>query len=405
MKVLLMGAGGQGGPCASILAHDKDVQEITLADYDIALAKKVHDKTKSDKIKVAKVDAASVDDVAKLAEGHDVIIDLVTPKFYFEIMKAAVKAGVHYVNTAFDRTLWDNKIELGKKPHLFDDFVQNGKSALLGCGMSSGYTNVIVRHYIDKLDTPKSVRVRLAKKDLSIGKYGDAINAWNPGWDPRQALLDFKLQQTKFENGQYVFRDEPFSEIEEWDFPEPFGKMAVSMHAHEEPYSIPLSFADKGLEYCDFKYYVNMQIAPVIALGLACEEPIDVDGKEIIPLHVVLSRVPKAAEGFLTEDPSKFDFQDKNKLVSIMVEVRGIKDGKEKTYLIAIPTMNAPRQKMYECFGTSYISVALPAVVGAKMLGMSNQPKGVIFPHDMDSDVFLKTMENMGYKHSFYEVI
>jgi len=32
MKVLVLGAGGQGGPCASILARDKEITEIVLAD-------------------------------------------------------------------------------------------------------------------------------------------------------------------------------------------------------------------------------------------------------------------------------------------------------------------------------------------------------------------------------------
>jgi len=33
-KVLIVGAGAQGGPCASILARDKDVSEIVLSDID-----------------------------------------------------------------------------------------------------------------------------------------------------------------------------------------------------------------------------------------------------------------------------------------------------------------------------------------------------------------------------------
>ena len=404
MKVLLMGAGGQGGPCASILAHDDDVERITLADIDMDLAVKVKEKIGGNKISIAKVNATSVDNIEAIAKGHDVVIDLITPKYYFNVMKGAARAGVNYVNTAYDRLLWDNKIEIGKKPHLYDEFKTINKSAILGCGMSSGYSNVIAKLYMNKLDTAKSVKVRLAKKDLSLGKYGDAVTAWNPGWDPRQALLDFKLPATIFRDGHYETKNEPFSEIEDWEFPEPFGTMPVSMHAHEEPYSIPLSFADQGLEYCDFKYYVNMQIAPVISLGLASEKTVHVDGNDVIPLNVVLSKVPKPVDGFLTEDPDKFEEQDKNKLVSIMIEVSGVKDGTEKTYLVAIPTMNAPRSEVYSRFGTSLISVALPAAVAAKMVSMYEQPKGVIFPHDMDADDFLKVMSDMGFTHRFYEI-
>lgn len=37
-KVLIVGAGAQGGPCASILARDEDVSEIMLSDINYELA-------------------------------------------------------------------------------------------------------------------------------------------------------------------------------------------------------------------------------------------------------------------------------------------------------------------------------------------------------------------------------
>ena len=404
MKVLLMGAGGQGGPCASILSRDKNVEKIVIGDINTELASKIAEKINSKKIEVKRVDASKIDEIAKAAEGMDVVIDLVTAKYYFNVLQGALKAKTNYLNTAFDKSMWDNKMELGKKPKLYDEFIAIGKTAILGCGMSSGYTNVITRLYIDKCDSVKSVKVRLAKMDTSIGKFGDAVTAWNPGWDPRQALLDFKLPATVFRDREYEYKTEPFSEIEEWEFPAPFNKVPVSLHAHEEPYTMPLSFADKGLEYCDFKYYVNMQIAPIVSLGLASEEPINVGGVEVKPLDVVLSMVPKPGNMFLDEDPNKFEEMDKTKLVALMVEVIGEKDGKEVVYKVYIPTMEAPRQETYDTFGTSKIAVALPAAVGAKMLAMNEQEKGIIYPHDLDPNVFLDIMTSMGFKHRFYEV-
>ncbi len=404
MKVLLLGAGGQGGPCASILAKDKDVEEIVIGDINLDFAKKVQSKINSDKIITKMINAANVEEIVNAAKGMDVIIDLVTPKYYYNVMIAAYLAKVHYVNTAFDKFLWDDKMELNKKPKLHDEFSSIGKTALLGCGMSSGYTNVIARYYADKCDTVKSIKVRLAKKDTSTGKYGDAVTPWNPGWDPRQALLDFKLPSTVFRDGKYELKEEPFSEIEEWNFPEPIGLTAVSLHAHEEPYSIPLSFHNKGLQYCDFKYYVNMQIAPIVSLGLASEEEVNINGTKIKPIDVVLSKVPKAVDGFLNEDPSSFDYQDKTKIVSIMVEVSGTKNGKEVIYNLHFPNMAAPRKETYACYGTSMIAVALPAVTGAKLLVKGENEPGIIFPHDLDPKEFLDTMSDTGFVHRFEEI-
>ena len=50
MRVLIVGAGGQGAPCASILARDSDVSSITLGDIDLDLANRVKGRVGSDKI-------------------------------------------------------------------------------------------------------------------------------------------------------------------------------------------------------------------------------------------------------------------------------------------------------------------------------------------------------------------
>ena len=87
-----------------------------------------------------------------------------------------------------------------------------------------------------------------------------------------------------------------------------------------------------------------------------------------------------------------------------MIEVVGEKSEHEKQYLVNIPTMNVPRQKMFDLYGTSNISVALPAFIGAKMICTENNPKGVIFPHDLNPQTFLDLMEKTGYEHKFYEM-
>ena len=94
MKVLIVGAGGQGGPCASILSRDDTVEEIRLADLDLSVAQKVADKIGSPKIKIAAVDATKSSEVAKLADGVDVVMDFVMPWMAAYVMKGALTAKV-----------------------------------------------------------------------------------------------------------------------------------------------------------------------------------------------------------------------------------------------------------------------------------------------------------------------
>ncbi len=99
-KVLIVGAGAQGGPCASILAGEESVKEIRLGDINVNLAKKVADKIKSEKVQPIKLDASNKDEIVKAAEGVDVILNLTHLKFNGIIMEAALASQAHYVDTA-----------------------------------------------------------------------------------------------------------------------------------------------------------------------------------------------------------------------------------------------------------------------------------------------------------------
>lgn len=409
MKAMILGAGGQGAPCASILVRDKDVTEVKLCDINEDMLKKVAEKINSSKITTAKVDASSKESIVGAAKGMDVLIDLVTPLFFENVMVAALEAGTNYVNTAWEEFLYEDfeekDVRLESRLRYTNEFAEKGLTALLGCGMTSGFaSNVLARYYVDKLDTVESIKFRLAKRNTNIPVEEEILTPWNPGWNPRQALLDFVVPTYKFENGEYVKMENVFAEPEVWEFPEPVGKQLVSHHAHEEPFSIPHSFADKGLKYCDFKYYVNKSIAPIVALGLGGEEEREVNGVKVKPLDLVLSFVPEPGDSFLNEDPSKFAEQDKTNIVSIMLEIIGMKDGKNVKYTIHVPTMNAPRQVMYDTYGTSYISVALPAAIGAKMT-VEGTEKGVINPQEMDPDRFIELMRLSGYPNKWEEKI
>lgn len=410
MKALVMGAGGQGAPCASILSKDPNVTEIKLCDIDMGILEKVSKKINSPKLKIEKVDASKIESIAKAAEGMDVIIDLVNPAFFMNILKAAKEAKVNYVNTAWEEYLFEGVEGAGEIPSdaklmMQEEFKALGLTAILGCGMTSGFgSNVLARYYADKLDIVESIKVRLAKMDTSIPAEEEILHPWNPGWNPKQALLDFVIPTYKFEDDKFVLMEKPFAEPEMWDFPAPIGPTLVTHHAHEEPFSLPFTFRNKGLKYCDFKYYVNKQIAPIVALGLGSEEPCDVKGSKVAPIDVVLSMVPAPGDAFLNEDPSKFDYLDKTKLVSIMLRVEGIKDNKKTCYDVHLPSMNTPRMEMYKAYGTSIISVALPAAIGAKM-AVEGTEKGIIHPQDLDPNRFIELMRQSGWNNKWEEKV
>jgi saccharopine dehydrogenase (NAD+, L-lysine-forming) len=227
-RVLVIGAGAQGGPCASILSRDDDISGIVLADTNLELARKVAEKL-GDKIVTVKVDAGDVDEVSRAADGAQVIINLTLPAYDMNIMEAALRSGAHYVDTSFgEPTLLDIRARdnilsqiIEKRPLSFDrEFKDAGLTALLGCGISPGMVNVITRFTCDKLDTVERICIRLGDRPLSSP---EVVNAWTPTWSPFRALWGYAVAPTIFEDRQYK-KYPIFSCPEEYRFPAPLDR-------------------------------------------------------------------------------------------------------------------------------------------------------------------------------------
>ncbi|MCF8069026.1 MAG: saccharopine dehydrogenase NADP-binding domain-containing protein [Desulfobacterales bacterium] len=401
MKVVLMGSGGQGGPCASVLVKDPTVTKIKLADANIGMADKVKVKINSDKIQTVKVDATNIDAIVAVVQDSDIIIDMMPVWLGPTVMRAALKAKKHYVSTSFDEPYLD-QLALGQPLALAEDFKAAGLSALLGCGLSPGFINVMTRYYTDTLDTVKSIKLRLGKTKTGLPKYNDVTAIWNPGWSPRQALLDCSNSCYVFRNGKFESLP-PYTEIEEYTFPKPVGDMLVCHHTHEEVTSLPYVIK-KGIEYCDYKYYIARQAATFVAMGMTSQDEIEINGTKIKPIDFLLHFVPKPGNAFLEEDIEKSDMIDKGTALYMVIEITGIKKGEAVDYVVNCPKLTGSARKLHELFGTSQIGVALPAVIGAKMV-LEGQDSGILFPEHLDPRRFIELFLDTGipYKWEFSE--
>lgn len=383
MKVLVMGAGKQGAAAASICAKDNTVETIVLADINLELADAVAAKISSTKITTKKVNANNIDDITAAAEGCDVILDFCLPWHVPNVMHAALKAGSHYVNSAYDAPFWDQLVN-GEKLFLYDEFEKAGLSALLGCGGCPGLYNVVARLYADKLDTVESVYYKcLQVPDNSLE---NKVKPWNPGWAPAQALIDFGVEPVIFENGEYK-KVPIFSGLEWCDFNGTLPACAAAYHSHEESYQTPYCFKDKGIKNCNFKYLVDEQAATFVKMGFTPDNEIEVNGQKVKPFDVLISMVPKAADGFLAEEPPTGN-ETFELLYPQCTEVHGTKDGKPVSYTVMIDYFYFHPEECYESCGCLGVSVALPVVLGAKMC-VEGAKKGVIFAEELDPNRFM----------------
>jgi len=400
-KILVLGAGAQGGPCASILARDKDVSAIVLADINIDLANKAKDKIKSEKITTMKVDAGRVEDVERAAKGADAIVNMALPRFNPNVLKAALSNRAHYSDAALSMfgPTWNQLIQ--NKPLEFDnEFKEAGLTAVFACGATPGVTNVLAKRVCDKLDRVDEIHVKLGGKALEEPK--ELVTEWSTGWCPDEALENYEDEVDIFEDGEYK-RYPPFSAPEKYNFPEPVGPVLLTGHTHEEGVTPP-RFIGKGLKHCDFKYPFDPIAGALVKLKLTSKNPVDVNGVKVAPKNLLMKLMKAPANEFLLESETTAKLPPKS-VHFMVIEIKGSRAGKDVAYkLIRSSATPEENLRLYRKFGTIRIGVALPAIVAIKMAMEGDAPRGLIAPECLDPTRFLKMMADMGAPVKFQEV-
>ena len=397
-KVLIIGAGAQGGPCASILARDDSISEIRLADIDLNQAEAVQKKIGSPKIKAMQLDAGNLEAVTKAAEGMDAIINLTVERFNETIIKAAAKNSIHYVDTGNSDASLEQFVKGQRVFDLEEDFESFGKTALLGCGASPGIVNVLVRYVCDQMEEVEKICIRLGMKNI-VKEGDDVVKAWNPGWSPITALEGYAEPPCVYEDGEYK-RLPIFSRPEEYIFPDPVGKCLITSHLHDEVFTLPY-YIKKGLKEVDFKYPVDPIAGALVKMGFADEKEIEVRGTKILPQEVLLKMLPPMGDAFLGESEETAR-EDSGARGMIEVTVDGVMNGRKVTYKAWMgdsesdPDDTSVNQYLYETFGTTQIMIPLPAAVGAKMCMNGMTDAGMISSECLNPEQFFKIMGDMG---------
>jgi saccharopine dehydrogenase (NAD+, L-lysine-forming) len=402
-KVLVVGAGAQGGPCVSILAGEESITEIRLGDINDELAKQVADKVGDSKIQPIKLDASNKAEIVRAAEGVDIIMNFTLLKFNDIIMQAALEAQTYYVDTACSTEFLQRWIS-GDEPKYHQDFIKTGKTALVGCGFAPGIANVLSRYACDQMERVTKIVIRAGRGGQPVSD--EVVSAWQPTWSPEILLEDYAEPPMILQDGEFV--EVPiFSNPETHTFPEPIGDLLLSSHSHEEPYLMAKFYLDKGLQELDFKYPVDKIVGAFIKMGFADDNPIEVKGVQVVPRDVLMHLVKRPGNKFFTEDEETILQSDLTGIMDIHVD--GVREGEQVTHVISYCFTDGPnkqRQRMlFNTFGTTMVYVALPAVAGAKMCVNGQLESGVVSPDSLDPQTFFDWMGERGVPFEFDEQI
>lgn len=382
-KILIIGAGGVGTVVAfKVAAHPEVFSEIMLASRTKSKCDDIAKAIGSNNIVTAQVDADNVDELVRLINSFKpaMVLNVALPYQDLTIMEACLQTGVHYLDTANYEPKDEAKFEYSWQWKLHDKFKEKGLLAVLGCGFDPGVTQVFTayaaKHYFDEIHYLDIV-------DANAGSHGKAFATnFNPEINIREVTQKGKY----WENGKWI-ETEPHEISAMINYPEIGPKKSYLLY-HEELESLVKNFptikrARFWMTFGD-EYLTHLRVIQNIGMGSI--EPVLYNGMEIVPLQFLKAVLPNP--GDLGENYTGW--------TSIGCRIKGIKDGKEKTYYV---WNNCSHEVAYKETGTQGVSytTGVPAMIGAMMMLTGKwSGAGVYNVEEFNPDPFMEKLNTEG---------
>ncbi len=388
-KALIIGAGGVASVVAHKCAQNSEVfEEICIASRTISKCEAIKESIAAripgskTKIHTAGVDADRTEQVVDLIRSFkpEIVINVALPYQDLAIMDACLETGVHYVDTANYEPPEVAKFEYKWQWAYRERFEKAHITALLGSGFDPGVTGVFSayaqKHYFDEIHSI----------DILDANAGDHGYPFATNFNPEINIREITANGSYFENGGFV-ETEPLEVKRVYDFPEIGPKNIYLLH-HEELESLALNI--KGIKRIRFwmtfsDNYLN-HLRVLENVGMTSIEPVEFEGKQIIPLQFLKTLLP---------DPASLGPRTKGK-TNIGCIFQGIKDGKPRTYYVYNV---CDHQECYTEVGSQAISytTGVPAMIGAMMIMKGLWKKhGVYNIEEFDPDPFMEALNKWG---------
>jgi saccharopine dehydrogenase-like NADP-dependent oxidoreductase len=298
MRILVVGAGGVGTAIARIAAR-RPFADLVIADYDLGRAQQT--AAVKDSYSAVRLDAGDEEAITALLAAHscDALMNACDPRFVMPLFRAALRAGVHYLDMAMSLSRPDPSepyrktgVKLGDEQFaMAGDWEQAGKLALVGMGVEPGLSDVFARHAADTLFSEiAEIGVRDGA-NLTVEGY-----AFAPTFSIWTTIEECLNPPVVWERDGGWHTTPPFSEPEVFDFPAGIGLLECVNVEHEEVILMP-RWLDVGR--VTFKYGLGAEFIGVLEtlhkLGLDRTEPVRAGGVSVAPRDVVAACLPDPA--------------------------------------------------------------------------------------------------------------
>jgi len=391
MKVLVVGTGAVGAAVAAVARRRDFFERMTFADLDPARPAALVKREGYDRFVAAQVDAADREaliDLLRETEA-DVVLNAADPRFNPPILDAAFEYGCTYLDMAM--TLSGPNVLLGQEElDQHERWSERRLLALAGIGVEPGLADVFARYAADHLfDEIDEVAVRDGA-DLVVEGYDFAPTF--SIWTTIEECLNPPLIWEK-ERGFYT--TEPFSEPEQFEFPDEIGVIECVNVEHEEVVLVPREIDCRRVT---FKYGLGAEFIDVLQtlhkLGLDSTEPLKVRGVEVAPRDLVAAALP---------DPATLGDWMRGKTCAgtlVTGKRKGGEDGAVYLYHVA------DNERTMREYGHQAVvlQTAINPVIALELLAAGTwQGTGVLGPESFPADPFLDLLADYGEPHGIVE--
>ncbi len=355
--IVLGGCGGIGSVAARTLASTDFFDEIVIGENRYEDACGFADELGS-AASAVRVDAGDPASLKSAMAGSSVVLNCIGPFYTYgpPVLTAAIEARVDYVDVCDDLDATEKMLELD------EDARRAGICALIGMGNSPGMANVIARWCADTmLDQVDEVNIFHAHGGEPAEGPGVIKHRIHAMTSDIPLFIDGRFVTVRMleESGREFVTETEFKGL---------GTFPVYPYPHPETITMPRHL--KGVKRVTNNGFVlpldYFQLTmDTVRLGICTEEPLVVQGREVIPIEFavsyIISRRPGLLEAAGLNEPTG----------CLKVEVKGRKDGGAHAYVFSMFSKGAGAGE-----GTG-----IPAALGAMLMVQGKiREKGVVPP-------------------------
>ncbi|EMR74390.1 saccharopine dehydrogenase-like oxidoreductase [Thermoplasmatales archaeon SCGC AB-539-N05] len=284
MKIIVLGAGMMGRAIAYDLDRYSNFDNITIADKDDETLRSAENFLEGNNIDFTSLNVEDANEVKKHFQNIDITISAVPYRFNYNLAKIAIETKTHFLD------LGGNNNIVEKERSLFEKARKKGVTIIPDCGLAPGLTSVITRDIVEQMDSVDYVKLRVGGLPMDPKPPLNYQIAFSPN-----GLINEYVEDAIILDHGKIIKKRSMTDIETVSFPEPFGDMEAFITSGGCS-TLPYTYKE-GIGYLDYKtirYPGHCEkFKPLLDMGLAEENPVDVRNQKIIPRDLLIALLLK----------------------------------------------------------------------------------------------------------------